>query len=141
MPKDKQAEKLISLIFTMRRLGKERMSQEASPSFSYLHLETLGYVAESNKPLMRDLARYLAITPPSATSLVQNLVKTGQLERVHEKNDRRVVRLALTQKGKQTLEEGRKKIERRMRHVFSLLNTEEKTHLIHILQKLQSHHL
>ena len=130
-------EQLISMIFAVSRLIRERAKyREKIDPFSFLQLETLRYVAEKDNPSMKDVADYLCITPPSATSLINSLVKAGQLERVHDKNDRRFVRLVVTPKGKTALAGGFKKITTRMRRVLSNLNAKEKNGLFKILEKL-----
>lgn len=130
-------EQLISMIFTTSRMIRDRAKdREKIDPFSYLQLETLRYVAEKGNPSMKDIADYLCITPPSATSLINGLVKTKQLERVFDKDDRRLIRLAVTAKGRGTLEDGFKKITRRMQAVLSKLNEKERSDLIKILEKL-----
>jgi len=128
---------LISMIFTASRLIRERAKdREKIDPFSFLQLETLRYVAEKDNPSMKDIADYLCITPPSATSLINSLVKTKQLERIHDKDDRRFVRLVVTSKGKAALASGFKKITTRMRRVLSNLNAKERSDLFKILEKL-----
>ena len=128
---------LISMIFAVSRLIRERAKdREKIDPFSFLQLETLRYVAEKDNPSMKDVSDYLSITPPSATSLINSLVEARQLERVHDKDDRRFVRLVITPKGKTVLASGFKKITTRMRRVLSNLNAKERSDLFKILEKL-----
>ena len=128
---------LVSMIFTTSRLIRERAKdREKIDPFSFLQLETLRYAAEKDNPSMKDIADYLCITPPSATSLINSLVKTKQLERIHDKDDRRFVRLVVTPKGKMALASGFKKITIRMRRVLSNLNAKERSDLFKILEKI-----
>ena len=127
---------LISMIFAVSRLIRERAQhREKINPFSFLQLETLRYVAEKGDPSMKDIADYLCITPPSATSLTNSLVKARQLERIHDKDDRRFVRLVITPKGKTALASGFKKITTRMRKVVSNLDAKERDDLFKILEK------
>ena len=130
-------EQLISMIFAASRLIQERAQhREKINPFSFLKLETLRYVAEKGDPSMKDVADYLCITPPSATSLINSLVKTKQLERMHDAGDRRLVRLVITPKGKTALATGFKKIMTRMRRLLSKLGAKERNDLFKILEKL-----
>ena len=130
-------EKLVSMIFTTSRLIRERSgNQEKIDPFSILQLETLRYVDEKENPSMREIADYLCITAPSATSLINTLVKSKRLLRIHGKADRRLVRLAITPKGKEALVIGFKKIRKRMQTILSNLDEKEKADLIMILGKL-----
>jgi DNA-binding MarR family transcriptional regulator len=45
------------------------------------------------------LASYLAVSPPSVTSVVDVLVSRGLVDRVHDKGDRRRISLGLTEEG------------------------------------------
>ena len=130
-------EQLVSMIFTTSRLIRERSgNQEKIDPFSILQLETLRYVDEKENTSMREIADYLCITAPSATSLIDTLVKSRRLERIHDKADRRLVRLAVTPKGKEALVVGFKKITKRMQAVLGNLSEKERADLIMILEKL-----
>ena len=130
-------EQLISAIFTTSRLIREHTeNREEFNPFSFFQLETLRHVAEKSNPSMKDIADYLCITPPSATSLINRLVKAKQIERTKDKCDRRLVRLVITPKGEKTLGSGFEKIVKQMRKVLSCLSKKERVDLIAILQKL-----
>jgi len=130
-------EKLVSMIFTTSRLIREHGgNKEKIDHFSVLQMETLRYVDEKENPTMREIADYLCIASPSATSLIDTLVKSRQLERIHDKADRRLVRLAVTPKGKTVLASGFKKITKRIQTVLSNLSEKERVDLIVILEKL-----
>ena len=137
MPRNTDIGQLISMVFSTSRLIRERAKdREKIDPFSFLQLETLRYVAEKDNPSMKDIADYLCVTPPSATSLINGLAEAGQLERVHDKNDRRFVRLVVTPKGKTALASGFKKIITRMRRILNNLNARERSDLFKILEKL-----
>ena len=86
---------------------------------------------------MKDVANFLCITPASATSLINRLVKAGMLERHFDKNDRRVIRLFITPKGKEALKKEFRKSSLRLRKILTKLNQKEQENLIRIFQKLQ----
>jgi len=137
MANQSKIEHLISLIFTTTRLIRERTRRpERIDPFSFLRLEALRYVSEKGTPSMNEVADYLCITPPSATSLINGLVKARQLSRVFDKEDRRVVRLSITPAGKRTIHEGFSAIAKRMEKVLDKLDKKEKDELSNILEKL-----
>jgi DNA-binding MarR family transcriptional regulator len=49
------------------------------------------------------LASYLAVSPPSVTSVVDVLVTRGLVDRAHDKSDRRRISLGLTEEGTRVL--------------------------------------
>ena len=130
-------ERLVPLIVATRRLIREQVrNRNRVDPFSFLRLETLRYVAEQGTPAMKDVADYLGVTPPSATSLIEGLVKIRRLTRAFDKRDRRIVRLAVTPSGKRAMEHGFKRMRQRMKGILVRLNDRELDDLSRILKKL-----
>jgi len=128
---------IITLLFNTTSLIKEKLrEQEKSNSLSILSVRTLRYVSEKGKPTMKDLADYLHITPPSTTSLIEHDVKVGLLERVIDKQDRRLVRLIITEKGKKVLGQSYKSLNKVMKSILSKLNVRQLNELKNILETL-----
>jgi MarR family transcriptional regulator, 2-MHQ and catechol-resistance regulon repressor len=129
--------KLISLMFVIGRQMKEEMKENATKSgYSWLHFETLRYINEEGKPLMRDVASNFSITPPAATLLVDGLVQNKMVRRIVDPKDRRAIRVALTPKGKKVLASGIKQRLKKIKEVFSVLDAKEHSELIRILEKI-----
>lgn len=128
---------LILLMFKTGRIIREGVKQrERINPFSVLQLETLQYVDDHHNPTMNDIARYLSITPPSATSLITAVVRDGYLERLRDKTDRRKVRLAITSHGRRAIDHGVRQMSAQMRGVFEHLSAREQKDLMRILDKL-----
>ncbi|MEI8343780.1 MAG: MarR family transcriptional regulator [Candidatus Moraniibacteriota bacterium] len=127
-------ERIISLIFTTRRMMHEQKALK-SKNCSPLHLIALGIV-QNKKPLMKELADYLGITPPSATSLVGKLAKDELVYRQVEKDDRRIVRILISKKGKKYLETHKKLMAEKMRTNLSRLSMGEQQQFEKILKKI-----
>jgi len=129
--------KLISLMFLIGRQMKEEMKEHAGKNgYSWLHFETLRYINDEGKPLMRDVAAHFSITPPAATLLVDGLVQNKTLRRIVDPKDRRAIRVALTPKGKKILAGGIKQRLKKIKEVFSVLNGKEHAELVRILGKI-----
>jgi DNA-binding MarR family transcriptional regulator len=128
-------EQIISLIFLMKQMSHENMLDEKNRNFSFLQFITLRYIKEK-KPLMKELADFLAIKAPSATSLINTLSEADLVNRLAEAKDRRVVRIAVTKKGEKSLEKWQKKIAGNMRKRLEKLNKSEQESLAGILTKL-----
>lgn len=125
----------ITLIFSVSRQIKEKYRDERKGHISGMKLETLRYIKEK-KPLMKEIADYLSIAPPSATSLINHLVKAGLAERIDDVQDRRIVRLGITNRGKKELQRGVERIAGRMKKMLSSLSERDKLNLIRILEKI-----
>jgi len=139
MENNKKIEQIISLFFTTSRLiYKESIKDKDRPGFfSFLQLEILEHIKENKKSSMKKIASFLSITPPSATSLVDKLVKAGVLRRFFDEKDRRMVLLSLTSKGEVVLNREFKKVSAQMQKTLIKLNSKEQKNLIEIFQKLQ----
>jgi DNA-binding MarR family transcriptional regulator len=61
---------------------------------------TLHLIKADSCVRMRDIRDNLCVSAPYATSIIDKLVKNGFIERYRGKDDRRVVRVQLTEKGK-----------------------------------------
>ncbi len=128
--------RILSLVFTAGRTLHDQSGKRGSDVGTMLRLHTLRYVHEAGTPLMKDVARFLAITPSSATSLINGLVNAKLLDRHYDKRDRRIVRLSVTTKGLSVLKRGLAAKKARMRIALARLNKEERQQLINILQKI-----
>jgi DNA-binding MarR family transcriptional regulator len=139
--KKDQRNELVTLLFATGRIIRQSVVKSAvSSKFSMLQLEVLRYVEEQGEPYMKDIASYFAITPPSATSLVEGLAARGQLRRTTSKDDRRSVRLAITPKGKMTITKVLAEKRKGMKQLVSPLNAQEQHDFIAILNKILTHY-
>lgn len=125
----------ISLIFNFQRLAHERYGRKIN-AFNFIRFKTLIFVDRHPDSPMRHIAEYLGVTPPSATSLVNNMVKEEYLKRVLDEKDRRIVRLAITPKGKKNLKNAFKNMAARIKKALSALNKTEIDNLAKIMEKL-----
>ncbi len=135
-----RAKRIIALLTSLHRVMRERTKPPFADPFTFLRFRTLLYVKDHKNPLMKDIALHLAITPPSATSLVNSLVQSKLLERKHDKKDRRLIRLTITPKGRRVVQEKFREMSARMENVLSHLNTKEQESLVKILEKIAHNH-
>ncbi|NTU98907.1 winged helix-turn-helix transcriptional regulator [Candidatus Falkowbacteria bacterium] len=134
MPKN--TKQLSSLLFLAQRILHRHVSGRCASSMSILHLETVRYIKDNEAVTMRSLSKYLGITPPSATSLVNDLAEQGLIKRKGNEGDRRVVELEVTAKGKKRLKEGLSNMVLHMDKTLSKLTPEEQEQLVKMLLKI-----
>ncbi|HLM84300.1 MAG TPA: MarR family transcriptional regulator [Candidatus Bathyarchaeia archaeon] len=138
MANNSTTEKIVSLIFNLGRSIRKQIKEEGEMAgeLSILQIEALRFVRDEKDVLMKDLAKYLFIAPPSATSIVDDLVKGKFVVRSEDKDDRRNISVSLTPKGKRALEDClRKKMEKVVRKI-DLLSSGEKKTFLSLLEKL-----
>lgn len=130
-------DRLVTLLFSMSRQMRERLHYHESPDgLSMVQLGTLHMISEMSAPTMGKMAECLFITRPSATSLINSLVRSGYLKRVYDSRDGRSVRLVLTSKGKRVERKALNAMRRRLRDTLGVLSPNDIKHLYAILIKL-----
>jgi len=128
---------LISLFFTASRLIREKTAGHGTVGcLSIAQLKILSVISERGNPTMKEIADSLFITSPSATSAIDHLVEEGQLKRIPDSEDRRVIRLELTESGKKVFKEGYKQIVAKISEVLDKLDTKEKEFFASIFTKI-----
>lgn len=90
-----------------------------------------------------ELGRSARVKSSTITDMIDRLERDGLAERTRDNGDRRVVRVQLTDKGKQTRREFSQKRRKEVEALFSELNEEDKKALLyhldgayHILEKI-----
>ncbi|TRZ47982.1 MarR family transcriptional regulator [bacterium] len=130
---------LVDLLFKISRLMKEEMSYTNKLThLSVLQIQTLIFLNQNKKISMTDVAEYFHIELSSATSLLNILCDQKLVKRYEDPEDRRLVIVTLTDKGKTLLKqvicERKKKIEK----TLSYLSKKEKKELLNILVTLNN---
>jgi len=135
MTKNKGSAELALLIMNAGRLLHQKL-HESGGEVSMLHFKIMCFVGERGPTAMKDLAVFLGITAPSATVLVDRLVRSGELTRVASRGDRRSVSVKLTPRGKRTVRRDRKELVGRMSSILSCISNDEAIELSSILKNL-----
>ena len=128
---------LINLFFmTNRSLHKHLQTKKIITTLSFLQFLALKYVLEEGPVRMKDIARFMSITPASATVLVDGLVKMRVLERITDQHDRRIVLLRATQGGRKKLDGTENLAKRELKKIFEKLSEADRVTMITVLEKL-----
>ena len=100
---------------------------------SLAHLEVLRVVAEKGNPSLKDLARQLHVTSPTASALVEALVRKGMVTRDVSSSDRRTIRIGLAPKANQLFIALHKKKFSNFKKMLSKLNKADQKKLAELL--------
>ncbi|MEJ0021183.1 MAG: MarR family transcriptional regulator [Candidatus Doudnabacteria bacterium] len=131
---DSQTDQIINLMFEAKKLGHDVPKHRFS--YSPLHLRVLHFISNNHPTVMKDIADLFGVTPPSATSLIEGMVKSGLIARSAVRNDRRIVQLKLTKKGQILLKNGSQFFKKKIRAALADLTSVERATLIRIIEKL-----
>src|SRR5699024_11966457 len=86
--------------------------------------------------LQSELADQFGYTPGAMTNIATKLIKTNYAKREYDRDDRRIIRLCITEEGVQLLHEARAVGEDLRAELFSVLSDEEIQQFLLIHEKL-----
>jgi DNA-binding MarR family transcriptional regulator/YHS domain-containing protein len=98
--------------------------------------DVLGLLGRQGECMMRDLAEGCGVALSTMTGIIDRLLKKGLVQRTHSRQDRRVVLIRLSGRGKLAYEE---RLDADMRLVLTLLQAlqvEEQQALVTLMQKI-----
>jgi DNA-binding MarR family transcriptional regulator len=101
----------------------------------YLTLIAIEYLDDPVRPT--DVARWLLRKGNSASMIIDRMVKAGLVRRVRDRHDRRVVRVVITSKGRETFEQVTPVYWGLVEQILSSLSYEDKHTLISLLERLR----
>lgn len=131
------AKKIVRDLFALVQFLREQVKAEHGAfALSIVHFQALSYIYNAQNPLMREVANFLAVTPPSATSLVNTLIRHKLVTRVVDTEDRRIVRLKLTRTGSRLLADRLEIVFRALEKKMSILSKTEQAHFSRLLGSL-----
>jgi DNA-binding MarR family transcriptional regulator len=124
---------LITEIFDIARfIG----SNQPEGRLTIIQLRTIMYISKNGLVKPTQIAKYFSITPASVTSQIDTLVKDGWLERVYNKDDKRVIEVKLAERAKIELPVEIEKLNKHCSWIFDVLEESEEKDLLEILKKL-----
>ncbi|HRY52708.1 MAG TPA: MarR family transcriptional regulator [Candidatus Portnoybacteria bacterium] len=132
-------ETLLLGMLRMIHLHLKKCHREDIKFGSPLQIQVLHYINERPKLLMKELAEFLAVAPPSVTSLVDSMAKDGLIGRKLDKADRRIVHLQITAKGKSFLQRGFKQMRTHIREIFAHLTEQERQQMTEVYKKIYNY--
>lgn len=83
-----------------------------------------------------ELSNSMRVSAPTVSGLIDRLVRSGYLRRIHDKKDRRVVNVVLTNKGKSTVVSLLSEIKKRWHKILTRLTEEERENYLRILKRI-----
>ncbi len=129
--------RLLPLMFAMGRMLKTEMARREPVLPSFLHLETLRFIQDrqtsGRAPTMSEISDYVKVARPTGTALITSFVQDGILVRKTDSEDRRLVRLELSTKGKEVLKAAFRRRDLAFQRVISSLSEKDCVELARIL--------
>ena len=111
------------------RLGKRKPSAHECP--------ILGMLISSGPLPMSQIGRRLMISKPNMTSIINNLIREGKVERLPEETDRRIIRISITKKGRGFMQHYKKAMGDVIKTNLSQLSEQDLERLYHALEEMK----
>ncbi len=124
------------LISLFRSMKEQHVQDAAELKLSMPQFVCLWVISRMGKFKMSDLAIYLALSYASATNLINRLVDSGLVNRYDDPDDRRVVIVELSDKGKEITSLIRQKHLKRLMENCEKLSQDEKDSMLKGLSTL-----
>jgi len=138
--RDQMVGRFIESLPGMRKVFEVRLDRQQRAAWRPLTIHQLEalVVLDRSSVTMRELCDELDISESAGTALSDRLVAQGFVERCADPNDRRVVRLTMSQQARAMAEQYRSVKHRHVADVLAVLEPEELASLVHICEQIVS---
>ncbi|MBM4047014.1 MAG: MarR family transcriptional regulator [Planctomycetes bacterium] len=121
-----------------KQLTAVESRKTAPPEITIAQVRALRILGENDGRTMGELSDAAAITMPTATATVDKLVEAGLASRENDPSDRRVVRVKLTDKGRQFVEEHNRRRLEYVGRALRRLPTTDRAELVKAFETINS---
>ena len=122
----------------LRRIAGPRRIVSARRSASASRIEVANWGGADRRCTMGSLARNMHVRMPTATGVIDRLVRAGYVRRIPHPTDRRQVIVAVTAKGQHFIRDFQALIRRRWEEVLRSLSSRELATFHHVITKLKA---
>lgn len=124
------------LYLTTTRLNRQLGHASWDDAQTSLQHEALAFLAHKKTSPVNDLAEFLGLSVSSMTQLVGRLVRAGQVKRLSDVKDRRIVLISLTTRGRATQREYVRQQTACLRRVFAGITDRQLKQVIQFQQRV-----
>jgi DNA-binding MarR family transcriptional regulator len=132
---DEQALKVRNLLIEFLKKVADYQDAHKQFDFGMSKLKALTAFKKESEYTMTELSRTACVTMPTMTEMVDTFVKEGIAERRRDNGDRRVVKVCLTDKGKEMRKVFMERRRKELEYVFGKLSHSERKELLDSLEK------
>jgi len=132
----KLIDQYIKTSFQVNRMGESLVKDQLSKELTNDQHYTLRFIFQHERCTSTDLAEAFHVNKSAITAIITRLTDKGLIERTRDENDRRVVYLSLTEKGKELYLETEEKIHQLVKHFITKFDRKEIESFMHTYEKL-----
>jgi DNA-binding MarR family transcriptional regulator len=130
---------VLEVVMGVSRAIRSQMRRHRDPRMSVPQFRALIFIRRQATATASELAEHLGLTRSSTTTLVDNLVRMGWVERTGDEQDRRRVRLRLTAAGEAILESAQAQTQAHFRALLAGLSPTERECVSQAMYILRCH--
>lgn len=120
----------------MREVTKKQHSFLAESDLPVPGLLVLDLLRERGAATMGQISHVLHLSMSSATGIIDRMIDLGYVERDRSEEDRRVVNVILSDKGKKSANQVDDERRDMINNLYSVLTDKERAEYLHLLQKV-----
>ncbi|MFN8670916.1 MAG: MarR family transcriptional regulator [Candidatus Sericytochromatia bacterium] len=118
-------------VFSKKTFEQIKTNNLTPPQFAVL--ECLGHLGSMT---IGEISKKILVSSGNSTVIIDNLERDGLVERIRGSNDRRVIKIALTEKGSKLFDDIFSSHADYVGKLASILSTDEQKELANLLKKL-----
>lgn len=123
----------------LREFLKRQSKEVIRGNISLPQMLILDILKDKASMRMGDLAKYLSVTLPATTGIVDKLVRNGLVLRTSMPADRRIVNINITPHGKRAVEKYNQARRKTIIEIFGNLSAFDRNKYLEILNKMHRH--
>jgi len=132
------AEKLSEILpFIIRELSRRQSNELFRGKITLPQFITLDYLSRREDFSMNEIARFLHVSRAAATGVVDRLVRDAYCLRYGDPNDRRVIKIKITHKGKELVKRIIQQRKEMVIQIFGKISRQEREEYLRILSKIR----
>ena len=135
-PKTKKIEKALDIASKFYKLSKIKNALDIESIVTPLQMDALMYLHKHPMSTVSRLGKYLNLSSSAVAQLTDRLAVSGFIARKDDPHDRRIVRLILTEKGKQIFKDIYKEKINKVKMVAPFLSDKDLNDLTRIYSKI-----
>ncbi|MCM3727484.1 MarR family transcriptional regulator [Neobacillus cucumis] len=134
------AHKLIKAFQQFRKTGRNEKKIAGFNPSEFRVLFLIQRANENNSEMkVSEISQKLRVTPPTVTQIINGLEKDGYIERTINPEDRRAVKISLTEAGLKATEQARKKFNETFLGLIDYLGEKDSEQLAELLFKVHDY--
>lgn len=135
---EQSAGELLEVVPMLMKEIRSQMRSQGATDLTIPQFRTLAFVNRNQGSPLCKVADHMGLTPPSASTLVDGLIKRGMMTREDQPDNRRRVKLVVTSRGSAIMETSRRGTMAYLAKKLSSVSAENREIIVKAMETLRS---